>query len=457
MGLRVRQTSLAALLAGLAVLARAEPPAQSAEASSAEASRWKAAAAQEKFNAAVSYMRGANGFEKNATRAAALFTEVGDSGTELAGSALNNLGTAYAFGAGGVAKDEAKAMRMFLRAAELGNLLAEYNLGEIFAEGKVGMAVDLEAAKKWYRRAAEQGDELAQNNLAVILEDAGDLSGARKWLEKASETDAGAMYNLGLFIQSHRSNLFLEKSDRAWNETEALWRRAVEEGLRNPGDDEDNAYEAEDSDIGVFYGSAAAKRASFALGAAYLDRGDAGAAEDWFRRGALQLNDAKSATNLGALLVFQRGEETDAAGQKEGFALLERAARLGEPRAAACLGLAALEPGSANATAAERWLREAARRGEPAAKNGLAALAIGGQLNASSADVRAWLEDAARTEAVAAENLKNFASCESSREGRPEIRGCAFAPKQAPCRPLPRTNERHKHESFDDEEVKAEL
>ena len=39
------------------------------------------------------------------------------------------------------------------------------------------------------------------------------------------------MYNLGLFIQSHKGNLFLENHDRAWNETETLWRRAVEEGL----------------------------------------------------------------------------------------------------------------------------------------------------------------------------------------------------------------------------------
>ena len=56
------------------------------------------------------------------------------------------------------------AVVWYRRAAERGDVLAQYNLGCYFEQGK-GVAQDRTLAVVWYRKAAEQGDPEAQCNL----------------------------------------------------------------------------------------------------------------------------------------------------------------------------------------------------------------------------------------------------------------------------------------------------
>ena len=56
--------------------------------------------------------------------------------------------------------DYREAARWFRKAAEQGNVIAQFNLGELYFYGWGVDQNDTEAAR-WYRKAAEQGYELA--------------------------------------------------------------------------------------------------------------------------------------------------------------------------------------------------------------------------------------------------------------------------------------------------------
>jgi TPR repeat protein len=56
-----------------------------------------------------------------------------------------------------VPKDQAEAVRWFLRAAEQGLAEAQNNLGWVYANG-FGVPKDKAEAARWYRKAAEQGE-----------------------------------------------------------------------------------------------------------------------------------------------------------------------------------------------------------------------------------------------------------------------------------------------------------
>ena len=77
-----------------------------------------------------------------------------------------NLGVGYAFGQG-VPEDDAEAVRWFRLAAEQGNAGAQLNLGVLYARGE-GLLKDPAEAVRWYRLAAEQGEAMAQANLGVL-------------------------------------------------------------------------------------------------------------------------------------------------------------------------------------------------------------------------------------------------------------------------------------------------
>ena len=76
------------------------------------------------------------------------------------------------------------------RAAELGDVKAQFNLGWVYGNGQ-GVAKDEAEAVKWYRKAAEQGDAKAQFNLGLMYANgqgvAKDDSEATKWFRKAAE------------------------------------------------------------------------------------------------------------------------------------------------------------------------------------------------------------------------------------------------------------------------------
>ena len=83
-------------------------------------------------------------------------------------AAARNLGHLYRTGRG-VARDLARALRWYRRAADQGFAGAQANLGDMFARGQ-GVATDYAAAAVWFHRAAVQGHVAAQYNLGLLYE-----------------------------------------------------------------------------------------------------------------------------------------------------------------------------------------------------------------------------------------------------------------------------------------------
>jgi TPR repeat protein len=67
----------------------------------------------------------------------------------------------------GVLEDYEEAAKWYEKAAEQGNVEAQFHLGLMRAHGH-GIAQNDEEAVKWFRKAAEQGNAEAQYNLGVI-------------------------------------------------------------------------------------------------------------------------------------------------------------------------------------------------------------------------------------------------------------------------------------------------
>lgn len=100
--------------------------------------------------------------------------------------ALFNLGQAYRLGLG-VAKDEAKAFELFLRAAVGGVAAAQSRIGLAYATGE-GAALDPIEACKWFELAALRGDKAAAANRERVRKSLGSAQQAeadrraREWL-----------------------------------------------------------------------------------------------------------------------------------------------------------------------------------------------------------------------------------------------------------------------------------
>ena len=67
----------------------------------------------------------------------------------------------------GVPKDPAKAVELFQKAAEQGNVDAQNNLGVMYYAGE-GVPRDETKAKEWFKKAAAQGNADAQANLDAM-------------------------------------------------------------------------------------------------------------------------------------------------------------------------------------------------------------------------------------------------------------------------------------------------
>ena len=105
-------------------------------------------------------------------------------------NAANSLAAMYSGGTG-VAKSPAKALQHFLKAAEKGLDLAQFNVAGLYNKGADGVPQDSAKAVYWYRKAAEQGFAQAQYELGCMYADGQgtekDLAEARRWLQKAAE------------------------------------------------------------------------------------------------------------------------------------------------------------------------------------------------------------------------------------------------------------------------------
>lgn len=86
-------------------------------------------------------------------------TNPGDAQTQY------ELGLRYAKGKE-IVKDEAEAVKWYLKAAEQGHAKAQNNLGLCYKEG-TGVQKDDEEAAKWFSKAAAQGDADGQYNLGL--------------------------------------------------------------------------------------------------------------------------------------------------------------------------------------------------------------------------------------------------------------------------------------------------
>ena len=112
----------------------------------------------------------------------------------MAGDRVGNRNTAaeveYAvmlFNGDGVAKDEAAGAKLFLRAAEQGNPVAQNRVARIYAAGR-GLRKDLIEAGKWHTLATARGvpDPWLDDTLKVLTpaERAKADEAARKWQER---------------------------------------------------------------------------------------------------------------------------------------------------------------------------------------------------------------------------------------------------------------------------------
>ena len=89
-----------------------------------------------------------------------------------------------------MAKDRAKAVEWYRKAAEQGNASAQNALGNCYLSGN-GVTKDYAKAVEWYRKAAEQGNATAQNSLGICYYDGNgvtkDYAKAVEWYTKAAE------------------------------------------------------------------------------------------------------------------------------------------------------------------------------------------------------------------------------------------------------------------------------
>ena len=116
-----------------------------------------------------------------------------------------NLAVCYRKGQG-VAKDDRKAVKWFVKAAEQNHAEAQLYLGFCYAKGQ-GVKINYNEVVKWWRNAAEQNHSEAQYNFGVCYANGEgvekDFAEAVKWWRKAAEqNDANAQYSLGVCYAS---------------------------------------------------------------------------------------------------------------------------------------------------------------------------------------------------------------------------------------------------------------
>ncbi|HCG27146.1 MAG TPA: hypothetical protein DE060_03060 [Lentisphaeria bacterium] len=127
------------------------------------------------------------------------------------------------------AKDMARSVKWSRKVAEQGDAEAQFWLGWHYKTGS-GVAKDMREAVKWYRKAVEQEYAKAQLDLrwcyADVLSVTKDTSESVKWYRRAAEQgDAKAQYNLG-WCYANGSGVAKDMSEAVkW------WRKAAEQGL----------------------------------------------------------------------------------------------------------------------------------------------------------------------------------------------------------------------------------
>lgn len=140
--------------------------------------------------------------------------------------ALNDLGEMYFYG-NGIRQDDFKAHNLWLKAASLGDAVAQRRIGVCYEIG-AGCEQDEQTMFRWYKSSAEKGDPVAQFKIGDCYQNGrgtdADIKEAFAWFEKAAQSGQadGQMRYAGLLLRNidgtarYREGLaWLEKSATA--------------------------------------------------------------------------------------------------------------------------------------------------------------------------------------------------------------------------------------------------
>jgi len=217
----------------------------------------------------------------------------------------------------GVKQDYQEAMNWFIKSANQGNSIAQYNIGLMYFNGD-GVTKNYEEALKWYRKAAERGDADAQYSLGQMYYNGNGVtqsySQALKWYRKAADKGHAD-------AQSEIGSMYRDGDGVTLNYAEALkwYRKAVDQGNAEAqycmGDMYANGHGVTEdySKARRWYRKAADQglaAAQFELGQIYYGDGDNSEALRWYRKAADQGN-ASAQCALGDLYSWGHGVTKD--------------------------------------------------------------------------------------------------------------------------------------------------
>ena len=144
-------------------------------------------AAQAQFNLAWSYHHGL-GVDRNWELALKWYSAAAE---QVNPGGIRGVGEMYELGVAGLNQDFVQAAKLYERAAELGDLVAQFNLGVFYEHGQ-GVPVDRRLAETYLERSATQGHDSAQLNLGLLyqsgVEGVPDYKKAIYWLQMAAES-----------------------------------------------------------------------------------------------------------------------------------------------------------------------------------------------------------------------------------------------------------------------------
>ena len=118
--------------------------------------------------------------------------------------AIFNLGGSYCQGRFGLTQDHAKALKLFHRAAELGDAGANYSIGIAHQRGDF-VEIDDKKARHYYELAAIGGYVTARHNLGCLEGNAGNIIRALKhWMIAAKDGDFASLQKVKrLYSEGH--------------------------------------------------------------------------------------------------------------------------------------------------------------------------------------------------------------------------------------------------------------
>jgi len=115
-------------------------------------------------------------------------------------AAIGHLGQAYHFGKYGL-KSGKKAVKLYKRAVELGDVRSRIYLGRLYALGDDGVKIDKKKAMQVLRPCADRGNAHGQHNLACLLDQERSYKEAFSLFKRAAEQGyTPAKYHVGSYL-----------------------------------------------------------------------------------------------------------------------------------------------------------------------------------------------------------------------------------------------------------------